>query len=29
LRADVALNTAGFQAGGGSVDIWILVSTAV
>lgn len=29
LRADVALNTAGFQAGGGSVDIWLWISTAV
>lgn len=29
LRADVALNTAGFIAGGGSVTIWLWISTAV
>lgn len=29
LRADVALNTAGFLAGGGSVTLWIWISTAV
>jgi len=29
LRADVALNTAGFIAGGGSVTVWLWISTAV